>query len=147
MPTNELQSIISRNTSYADVLIDLGFSPNSGSMKTMLRKRIEQDNINISSIKFKANQHERFELKDILIENSEYTSRYRLKIRLVNAGLLVYKCNKCLNEGHWNGKKLTLQLEHKNGKTTDNRIENLEFLCPNCHSQTDTYAGGNKKME
>jgi hypothetical protein len=38
---------------------------------------------------------------------------------------------------------VTLQLEHRNGISSDNRIENLELLCPICHSQTDTYAGRN----
>jgi hypothetical protein len=43
----------------------------------------------------------------------------------------------------WQGSKLVLQLEHKNGKSNDNRIENICFLCPNCHSQTLTYCGRN----
>lgn len=38
-------------------------------------------------------------------------------------------------------KKLTLQLDHINGKNNDHRIENLRLLCPNCHSITETYAG------
>jgi hypothetical protein len=45
----------------------------------------------------------------------------------------------------WNKKKIVLQLEHKNGIHNDNRLENLEFLCANCHSQTDTYCGLNGK--
>ena len=56
------------------------------------------------------------------------------------------QCNykrQCGNEGFWNGKKLVLQLEHKNGIHNDHRVENLCFLCPNCHSQTDTYSGKN----
>lgn len=43
----------------------------------------------------------------------------------------------------WNGQPLVLQLEHKNGINNDNRLENLAFICPNCHSQTPTYAGRN----
>jgi len=57
--------------------------------------------------------------------------------------LLTYQC-KCGNKGIWNNNPLTLQLEHKNGNNTDNRIENLEYLCPNCHAQTKTYGSKNK---
>lgn len=45
----------------------------------------------------------------------------------------------CENIGVWNGKKLSLQLDHINGDHSDNRLENLRFLCPNCHTQTETY--------
>lgn len=56
-----------------------------------------------------------------------------------------YKCACCGNTGEWNGRPLVLQLDHINGDNCDNRLENLRFLCPNCHSQTDTFAGRNCK--
>lgn len=148
MPKEEFQEIISSCTSLSDVLVKMGFRPSSGSMKTMLRKRIEEDNIDDSSIIKNVNQYGlKHKTSDILVENSEYKSRYHLKNRLVKEGLLDYKCASCENDGYWNGKKLTLQLEHKNGIPNDNRLSNLEFLCPNCHSQTDTYSGKNRKVE
>lgn len=53
------------------------------------------------------------------------------------------KCNRCgLSE--WLGQKITLELEHKNGDHYDNARENVELLCPNCHSLTDTWRGRNK---
>ena len=55
-----------------------------------------------------------------------------------------FKCSKCNNEGEWFGEKLVLQLDHINGISNDNRIENLRFLCPNCHTQTETYSSKNK---
>jgi hypothetical protein len=57
------------------------------------------------------------------------------------------KGDECGNDGKWNGEKLSLHLEHKNGVNDDNRLINLTFLCPNCHSQTKTYSGKNKKRK
>lgn len=85
-----------------------------------------------------------------MVEGSNY-SRYQLKRRLVQEGLLEYRCygDGCKLSSEWLGKKLSLQLDHINGRGNDNRIENLRFLCPNCHSQTPTFAGRNlrKKKE
>ena len=79
-----------------------------------------------------------------LTENST-VKRCEVKKRLIKFNLLEYKCRCCGNIGEWDNKKLSLQLEHKNGISNDNRLINLEFLCPNCHSQTETYAGKNLK--
>jgi DNA-binding CsgD family transcriptional regulator len=69
-------------------------------------------------------------------------SRHNLKRRLLKAGLLKPVCGMCgLRE--WRGTPLALQLHHINGDRVDNSLENLALLCPNCHSQTDTWAGRN----
>jgi 5-methylcytosine-specific restriction endonuclease McrA len=60
----------------------------------------------------------------------------------VNEGRMEYKCQ-CCGISEWLDKPISLQLDHINGINNDHRIENLRFLCPNCHSQTDTYAGKN----
>jgi hypothetical protein len=54
---------------------------------------------------------------------------------------IVYSCVECDNSGLHRGKPLILQLDHKDGDRTNNILSNLRWLCPNCHSQTDTYAG------
>lgn len=82
-------------------------------------------------------------LESILVERSTFRDNQSLKRRLVEEGLLVDECRECGLGPTWNGKPITLQLEHINGINNDNRIENLAVLCPNCHSQTDTYTGRN----
>lgn len=46
----------------------------------------------------------------------------------------------------WNGRPLQLQVDHKNGRSWDNRLENVRFVCPNCHTQTETYGSKNKSL-
>lgn len=84
-------------------------------------------------------------LESILVENSK-TRRGIVKGRLIREGILKYKCKEC-GISEWKNKKLVLHLEHKNGVYNDNRLENLCLLCPNCHSQTPTFAGRNKKYK
>jgi DNA-binding CsgD family transcriptional regulator len=69
-------------------------------------------------------------------------NRGHLKQRLLRAGLKDGHCEAC-GLSQWLGRPLSLALHHVNGDRHDNRLENLQLLCPNCHSQTDTFAGRN----
>lgn len=69
------------------------------------------------------------------------------KKTLLNQGKLINKCAICKMEPIWNNKPLMLQLDHINGDHSNNNIENLRLLCPNCHTQTDTYTGRNSKKD
>lgn len=85
----------------------------------------------------------KYKLEEVLTENSPVTRRVLISY-LAKYNVLDYKCAICGNIGEWNGVSLTLQIDHINGIRNDNRKENLRWLCPNCHSQTDTYCGKNK---
>ena len=70
-------------------------------------------------------------------------NRYHLKGRLLADGLRDPWCEEC-SISQWRGGPLPLELHHINGDPSDNRLENLQLLCPNCHSQTDTWGGRGK---
>jgi 5-methylcytosine-specific restriction endonuclease McrA len=143
--TKEFKMLIEASKSIREVLTKLGYKNASGAMHKKVRERITLDNLSIDHMigRFNVGDGRRIPLGDILIENSTYTNMSRLKIRLVNEKVLDYKCVECGNEGEWMGKPITLQLDHKNGIRDDHRLENIRFMCPNCHSQTETFGGRN----
>lgn len=88
----------------------------------------------------------RKKLLEILVENSNYPTS-AIKDRLIKEGIFKNECSvkDCMVKGKWLGKHISLHLDHINGISNDHRLENLRLLCPNCHSQTDTYCGKAKK--
>lgn len=141
---NEFREIIKNSNTYSDCLRALGLGTNGGSSTDILKRRIKE--LNCSTEHFGTigkSPSARYDLDDILIENSSYANLSRLKARLISENRLEYKCAIC-GLTSWLNKPISLQLDHINGINNDHRIENLRLLCPNCHSQTDTYAGKNK---
>ena len=144
---DEFRDLIARNHSWCACAREIGLSPNGSNSKIQLQKRIEELGLDISH--FDQTQDARkistkYTLEEIMVENSTYQNTTKLKERIIREGILSYECAICGNKGEWNGAKLVLQLDHINGKHHDHRKENLRFLCPNCHSQTETYSGKNK---
>lgn len=91
----------------------------------------------------KKNRPKKILTKDILAGHHPSYQLLGLKRRLVNEGYKKYNCEIC-GLVEWNGVKISLELDHINGNSYDHRLENLRFLCPNCHSMTTTYRGKNK---
>ena len=141
------KNIIKNANSYSDCMRALGLTTRGGSSTERLKQRIKELNCSVEHFQQSNGKsaNAKYDLDDILVENSTYQNITRLKERLVKENKLKYKCANCGNTGEWLGQKLTLQLDHINGVHNDHRIENLRFLCPNCHSITETYAGRNKK--
>jgi hypothetical protein len=73
-------------------------------------------------------------------------NRFHLKRRLLSDGLKEPECEEC-GIREWRGRPLPLELHHMNGDPLDHRLENLNLLCPNCHSQTDTWGGRNARRK
>lgn len=82
-------------------------------------------------------------IEELLTENNTFQT-FKLKQRLLKERLIENVCTEC-GIKEWNGKTINMHLDHINGINNDHRLENLRMLCPNCHSQTDTYCGKNKK--
>ncbi len=133
--------------SKQEILERLGVTPRGGPFNT-LNRWAEKNGVTLPSGNSGsvASSRKEIPLEEILVEGSEYKSA-RLKKRLVEAGLLEDTCSAdgCTVSSSWNGSPIVLQLDHINGNHRDNRIENLRILCPNCHSQTETW--GFKKRD
>lgn len=86
----------------------------------------------------------RLELKNILVKNSHFQS-YKLKKRLFDAKIKPKHCEECGWRKQTKDGRLPLELDHINGDSKDNRLENLRVLCPNCHSLKPTHRGRNIK--
>ena len=141
----ELQEIVNSSKTWQEVMHNLGYTANRGNSYKKMKEYLEE--INIDTSKLDVNNpnrysHSQYKLEEILVENSTYTNMSKLKDRILKANLIPYKCSIC-GITEWLGKKLVLQLDHINGNNRDNRLENLRLLCPNCHSQTDTFSGKN----
>lgn len=80
-----------------------------------------------------------------ILTDGVYHNATKLKKRLFNEGVKEYKCEKC-GISEWNGEHITLEIHHINGNHSDNRLENLQILCPNCHSQTINFNGKSKNL-
>jgi hypothetical protein len=98
----------------------------------------------VKSAKIVPREDYRIPLDELLVQGRS-TARVHLKARLIQAGLLVERCARC-DITHWLGEKLSLHLHHINGAKADNRLGNLQLLCPNCHSLTENYSGRNVKQ-
>lgn len=141
-PIEELKQIVEQSNSQRNVLKALGYGGSGASYKT-LQKRCEKYGINLEKFKnnYAAQTRTRVTINDLCKNSTRATGR--IKDFIIRENLLEYKCGCCGNEGTWLDKPLTLQLDHINGINNDHRLENLRFLCPNCHTQTNTW-GKNK---
>ena len=127
----DLQKLIYKSLTLSDVLKYLNMRKTGHSYYT-LKKRIIESNLD----------------KGLLRWRSSYkrpANNFINKHRLLNKGILRNVCSKCGLGPEWCGEKLVLQLDHIDGNYRNNEVSNLRILCPNCHSQTDTYTGKNIK--
>jgi len=147
--------IVKTSSTYTEILRRCGFE-NKGCNINTIKRRIKKENLNTNHIRKGVGHNlgrvfleKRITLDDALKNYLILSSKFRMgtiKTLLKRFNLLTYRCGECGLNSEWKNKPLSLQLDHKNGNRTDNRIENLRYLCPNCHSQTENYAGKSTKL-
>lgn len=141
--------LIKNSSNIAEVLFKLGYTVKGNSWGySQIKQRMVDLNLNKKDFKGKSalvmgTKQKEISADKLLRVNCKH-ARNVLRRCIVKNNLLLYKCAICgLSE--WNGKTLSLELDHINGINNDNRLENLRFLCPNCHSQTCTYGSRNQQ--
>lgn len=151
-----LEELCKNSYSYAEVLTKAGRKQGGGTQAT-LKKKIEEFDIDISHFTGQLwhqspNQQdnkisrEQYSLEEIFISNSPVTQKV-MRGYVERHKLIEYRCKNCGCDGHWQNGIISLEIDHIDGDNTNNQLENLRYLCPNCHALTETYRGKNKALK
>jgi len=145
----EFLNLVKSSLNISEVLFKLGLTTVGNSWGySQVKQRMTDLNLTGKDFRGKNTTHieksDKIDPKKLLCENSRH-QRTVLRKYLIKHDLVSYKCAIC-GIKEWQGKTLSLELDHINGVNNDNRLENLRFLCPNCHSQTTTYGAKNKQV-
>ena len=142
--------LLKKSSTISEVLFKLGYTVKRNSWGySQVKRRMDDLNLDYSIFKgksavIKITKLNNVRKEDILKENCKH-QRTVLRRYVIKNNLIPYKCAIC-GCTEWQGKTLSLELDHINGINNDNRLENLRFLCPNCHSQTSTYGSRNQQV-
>lgn len=131
-----------------ELCIKLGIKNIGGNTYREIKKIADENNIPLTfnhlskKISTKKNN---VPINELLTNGSQINSN-KLKEKLILNGIKRYCCENC-GCSEWQGKPIPLELHHINGVHTDNRLENLQILCRNCHGQTNTFCGKNTNIK
>lgn len=139
-----IEKAVKVSDSYSETLRKMEI-PLQGNNSKTLKDKIKEYNIDISHFTFEKQYKEglsnfKYIPASEYIGTNKFIQSSKLKDKLIKEGIKENKCESC-GITEWMGKVITLQLHHINGNHSDNRLENLQILCPNCHSLTENYCG------
>jgi protein-arginine kinase activator protein McsA len=142
--SNEMfTTLVAKSPSTRQILRYFGLGP-TGANRNTLKKRITSLGLDISHFTAPRGAVPKVavSLCEVMVVGSKY-ARGHLKARLLKEGFLINTCAICGLGEMWNGKSITMRLDHENGVRDDNRLKNLRMVCPNCDSQLDTFSNKN----
>lgn len=144
--SEKIHEVYHKSNSVNEFLSYFGMVNKGGNYRTLRGRLIHEclDYTKLKSVNRPPKPKDRRPEQEAFCVNSDY-SRSALKRRIIKDKLIPYCCKKCGIGPEWQGEKLSLVLDHINGVYNDNRLDNLRFLCPNCNSQTETFAGKRHK--
>lgn len=147
IPLENFTNLIKNSVSRTEVLNKLEMRVSGSSVK-ILNKRIEKENLDISHFKVGGYfcKNRKFSNDELFIVRTDRNHPQMVRNRILKDKIFDYRCSECKIK-KWKNKDIILELDHINGNRYDNRLENLRFLCPNCHSQTETFCGKYKKKK
>lgn len=137
----EFARIVEESSSYKEVLQNLGYNSSSGFQFNKLKEKIAD--LSISTEHFTSSKNPRKLSPEIVFKEEGDVTQNVLRRWYKKGEYTPYICSICGQEPMWQGKELTLILDHINGNNKDDRIENLRWVCPNCNMQLDTTNGKN----
>ena len=132
----EFKQIVDQSYSWTDLGKKLGYNCNSSNLKEQLETRVKKEKLDISHFSIHGKGKIERTRENVFIDNS--TANQTTLRRFYLQENISYICAICGQEPFWNGKEMTLILDHINGKNHDNRLENLRWVCPNCNIQLPT---------
>lgn len=141
-----VQQIAKNCSSMRQLAEQLGYSANGGTTSKTITKYCEYYNISLEHFTNLPKEQIKRNPENIFIENST-AGQATLRRWYEKGKYTEYKCAICSQEPFWNGKELTLTLDHINGNNKDDRLENLRWVCPNCDRQLDTFCSKNTNYD